>query len=319
MKGRKSLVLAAVLVFTVAALLFAGCSFSGGGSKTSKETAEKVTYPLTLKDASGREVKIEKEPARIVSLTPSNTEIIFALGLGDKLVGVTKWDKYPPEVKNKKVVGDLNPSAEKVMELNPDLVVASPSLNKNAVEALRQAGVTVLTVEANTMADVNDSIMLIAKATNRVEEGKKLIAKIDAKIKEITEKVAKVKKEERPRVFIEVGSEPLFTAGKNTYLHDLVEKAGGINVAADVNSWAQYSEEKVVEKNPDVIIATEGYYIPDLKEKIKARPGWQNIKAVKENRIVTDIDPDLINHPGPRVAEALEAVAKALYPQLFQK
>lgn len=289
-----------------------------GGCHKDKNTrvAGSFSYPLTVKDDSGYVLKVTKVPERIVSLTPSNTEILFALGLGDRLVGVTTYCDYPLEAKKKPKVGSLKANVEQVVALKPDLVVAKWTLNKDAVVALRKLDIPVLCVEPESVDSVYKAIRIIARITGTKETGEEIIQKIEAKLSMVEEKLRSLDPGKRLNVFIEVGADPLFTAGKGTYVDELVTLAGGVNVAADVKGYQMYSSESVVEKNPDVILAADSYYV-NVKDAIKKRPGWEQIRAVQGNRVIDYLDSNLINRCGPRVAEAVEAIACALYPELF--
>ncbi|KUK32589.1 MAG: Vitamin B12 ABC transport system substrate-binding protein BtuF [Thermoanaerobacterales bacterium 50_218] len=306
-----------IFAISVAFFLILGLFFTVSGCFQGETPETPSGKQLTVRDDSGNLLVISKEPQRIVSLTPSNTEILFALGLEDRLVGVTTYCDYPPEAKQKPKVGDLNPSVEKIVELDPDLVVAKKTLNADTIAALRKLGIPVLCVEPESIEGVFRAIRLIARVTGTEKTGEALIREIRKQLDFVKEKLATLAPEERVKVFIEVGNEPLYTAGKNTYVDELVTLAGGINVAADVEGYQMYSSESVVEKNPDVILALDSYYV-DVQSDISKRPGWEKIKAVQEGRIICPKDPDLLNRPGPRAGQAVEEVARSLYPGLFQ-
>lgn len=296
-----------------AALLFDGC----GNRQGNGESRPVSTSSVAIKDDSGVEVTIKGIPRRIVSLTPSNTEILFALGLGDRVVGVTTYCDYPPEARKKPKIGDLQTNVEKVVSLNPDLVVAKWTMNKDAVVKLRKLNIPVLCVEPESIDGVYHAIELIARATGTTEKGNKLIAEMKSEIEQVKEKIAGIPQSKRLKVFIEIGDDPLYTAGSQTFVDELVNLAGGINIAGDIKGYQMYNSETVVEKNPDAILAADSYYI-DVNKSIQKRPGWSNIKAVCEGRIITDIDPNLISRPGPRSAQAVRTIARALYPELFK-
>ncbi|MGB9791962.1 MAG: ABC transporter substrate-binding protein [Thermacetogeniaceae bacterium] len=310
-KMKRFLVLATAILFAAASLFFAGCG------KQEKGGSRESGSPVVIRDDSGAEVSIKGVPKRIVSLTPSNTEILFALGLGDRVVGVTTYCNYPPEAKKKPKIGDLQTNVEKVVSLNPDLVVAKWTMNKDAVVKLRKLNIPVLCVEPESIAGVYHAIELIAKATGTMEKGEKLIAEMKSEIQKVQEKVAAIPQSKRLKVFIEIGDDPLYTAGSDTFVHELVSLAGGVNIAADIKGYQMYNSETVVEKNPDVILAADSYYV-DVQKSIQKRPGWTSIEAVRKGRVITDIDPDLLSRPGPRSAEAVKAIAAALYPELFK-
>lgn len=302
-------------------LVVTGCSKKGSGGSPAGQAgsagAGKVGYPMELTDDLGATVTLEKEPKRLVSLSPSNTEILFALGLGDRVVGVTEWCDYPPEAKTKPKIGDLRGNLEKILAAQPDLVVASASLNRDMVERLRQMGIKVLAVEPQRIEQVYKAILLVGRATNSLDRAEALVAELKSRIEAVQKRLADVPQAKRARVFIEVDY-PLYTAGPGSYVDDLVRLAGGRNVVTDLRFYGPYSEEKVIDLDPEVILAVDYYYLPPEK-KIEKRPGWQAIKAVKEGRIITDADlADAVNRPGPRAAQAVEALARAFYPELFR-
>jgi len=272
-------------------------------------------FPVTLKDASGQSVTIKREPQRIVSLIPSTTEIAFALGLDKKIVGVSSLDNYPAEAAKKEKVGDLKINVEKVVSLKPDLVLANPINGQDTIGQLRKLGLTVLVVDGQSLKGVEDSILLVGKATGAVDKARQVVAKMEQEKNEVTKKVASIPADKRVKVWIELDP-TLFTAGSGTFMDELIRLAGGNNVAASQKGWPQVSAEQVVKWNPDVIIATYDTGGNKVASQIASRSGWAGINAVKQKRIVT-VNPDLVNRPGPRVTQGLKQIAQALYPQVF--
>lgn len=304
-----------VLNIFVISLLMLSILMISGCQKT-PAAKEKTPVQITVRDDSGTEVRLDQYPKRIVSLTPSNTEILFALGLGDQVVGVTTYCDYPEEVKQKAKIGDLQGNPEEIVAMKPDLVVAKWTLNEDVVSKLRKLEIPVLCVEPESVEGVYNSIKLIAQVTGTSDKGEEIIAGMKKKIEGAQQKVAGVPEGERVKVFIEVGNEPLFTAGKETFVDELLGLAGGINIAGDIKGYQMYSQETVVKNNPDYILAVDSYYI-DVKKEINKRAGWDQIKAVQDGRIITGLD-NIVNRPGPRSAQAVETIAQALYPDLYQ-
>jgi iron complex transport system substrate-binding protein len=309
MRYKKHYALLSFLLILSAALLFGGCRQQNSGNPE-KETEIAVT------DDSGVEVRLDKYPERIISLTPSNTEILFALGLGERVVGVTTYCDYPEEAKQKKRIGDLQGNVEEIVALKPDLIVAKSVLNDDVVSKLRKLDVPVLCVDPESIDGVYRAIELIAKLTGTSDNGDKIINGMKEKIAAVEKKVAGITQEKRLKVFVEVGYEPLYTAGDKTYVDELVSLAGGINIAKNIEGYQMYSLEDVVKSNPDVILAADNYYI-DIDKEIKKRAGWDAIEAVQKGNLISDFDTNLVNRPGPRSAEAVELIAEALYPDLF--
>jgi iron complex transport system substrate-binding protein len=298
-----------VLLLFVSLLLFSGCQ------QQNTDATDNQTTEITVTDDSGAELTLENNPERIVSLTPSNTEILFALGLGERVVGVTTYCDYPEEAKEKPKLGDLEGNVEEIVAMKADLVVAKVILNDNIVSKLRDLDIPVLCVDPESLDGVYRAIELISKVTGTESRGDELTSEMKEKIAAVEEKVASIPEAERLKVFIEVGNEPLFTAGAKTSVDEIVTLAGGINIAGDVEGYQMYSVESVVKNNPDVIMALDSYYV-DVETEIKKRSGWDTIKAVQEGNLITEPD-NLLNRPGPRSADAVETVAKELYPDLF--
>lgn len=317
MKRYASLMMAALLLVLLAACGSTSSTPSGEPKPAGEQSAQTPgQFPLTIKDHTGTDVKLTKKPERIVSIMPSTTEIAYAVGAGDNVVGVSNYDNYPADVKNKEKVGDLKVNTEKVVSLEPDLVLADTG-NGEAVDALRKAGLPVLVMEAKTFDQIYDAIELIGKATGNDTKASEVVKKMKADVADVKKKVETVDEAKRPNVWIEVDPS-LFTAGTGTFIHDMVTMAGGKNIAADLEGWKQLSEEKVLQRNPDVILNTYGYYDKESAEKIKKRPKWQQVKAIQNNRVFA-VDSDMVTRPGPRITEGLKEIAAQLHPELFGK
>jgi iron complex transport system substrate-binding protein len=309
------------LLLTIGGL--AGCGESKDQvqkEKNVEEKAEVKDFPVSIKDASDQVVKIEKKPEKIVSLIPSNTEIAFALGLGDEVVGVSDFDNYPEEVTKKEKIGGMEFNQEKVISLKPDLVLAHASTALNSQAALQQlkdVGIPVLVVnDAQNFEQVYDSIKMIGKATGESENAEKLIADMKKRLAELKTKAAEIK--EKKKVLIEVSPEPeIYTTGKNTFMNEMLSWINAENIAADQEGWIKMDQEAMIQKNPDVIITTYGYYVENPAEKVLSRKGWENVKAIK-NKQVIDINSDRVTRSGPRIVEGVEDLAKAVYPQTFK-
>ncbi|MCS7139429.1 MAG: cobalamin-binding protein [Candidatus Nezhaarchaeota archaeon] len=283
-------------------------------------------FPITLTDRSGKIVVIASEPRRIVSLSPAITEILFALGLGDRVVGVTAYCNYPLDVEEMKkgkrlsvIGGYWDPNLEAIVALNPDLVIGDslvPS-HLDVAERLRTLNITVLLTGSKLIEDVFYDINLIGKATGRFREAQELVAKLEARIKVVVQKVANLP---RAKVYYELWFSPLFSAGPGTFIDQLIFYAGGKNIFHDAKvPWPVVSDEDVIARNPDVIILPDTY-MSDYNvsiDSIKARPGWSVISAIKNNRVYF-IEEDIIVRPGPRLVEALEIIARYLHPEAFR-
>lgn len=272
------------------------------------------TYPLIVEDGFGEEWTFEKEPERIVSLSPSDTEILFALGLGEKVVGVSNFSDYPEEALEKEKVGDVEGlNLERIIELEPDLVINYGPADSDDMERLKESGIKVLGFEPETIDEVILTIAKIAETTNTNEKAGEVIKNIEDKRQEIA---GKVKEVEEKRVFYEIWHDPLMAAGPGSFMDELINEAGGINIASDAESgYANYDLESLVEKDPEVYLTSSD--LPEkTKESISERPGYEEITAIKEGNIYL-LDGNITSRPGPRIGEALELVAKAIYPEIF--
>ena len=237
------LMLIIILVFTMASC----------GKKDDKNTAiEKQEY-IEITDLKGRKVVLDKKPERIVSLSPTNTEIVFALGAGDRLVGVTNYCDYPEEAKNIEKIGDFeNPNIELIKKMNPDLVLAGGYLQEEIIKTLEGLGITVASTEAADVESIFDSLAMIGKLLKEEEKAEELINNIHKAIDDVKAKVAN---KEKPKVFYLVWKDPIFTTGRGTYINEIIQIAGGYNVASEMEGWAQYSFEELLKQNPDILIA----------------------------------------------------------------
>jgi len=301
----------ALIALTIIVLGLTACA--------SPPTAAPTTAPavfITVTDDAGRQVTLKGLPTRIVSLAPSNTEVLYALGLGDRVVGVTEYCDYPPEAKQKpKIGGFANIDLEKVIGLDPDLVLATNIHAGAVVSELQKRGVTVVVVEPKNVDDVLAEITFVGKITATSDAAAKLIAQMKTRIDAIAAKTATAKT--KPRVFYEI-DKSLYTPGPGSFLDDMIIKAGGVNIASDAQSaYPQLSLESFVLKDPEVIFLGD-HPFGETPDTVKARPGWANISAVKNGRIVPVVDVNIVSRPGPRLVEGLELIARALYPELFQ-
>lgn len=314
MKKITSLIM--IMVFAIAMVL-TGCSTKNTANTTADNTKKAVSttqYPLKVTDAFSRQITIDKEPERIVSVSPSITEIIYSLGKGSILVGRTDYDDYPAEVTKVNSIGNLtNPSVEKIIDLKPDAVFVSDITSKDTVKKLEDSNIKVIVYSGEQSFDgTYKNINSIAEVLNAKDKANTIVDGMKAKVKEVEDKVKDAKK---PSVYYVVGygQGGDFTSGKGTFIGQMIELAGGTNAANDVEGW-KYSVEKLVSKNPDIMICSKDF---DTKKGIEATAGYKDLKAVKENKLL-EIDENLINRQGPRLADGLEAMAKLIHPELFK-
>jgi iron complex transport system substrate-binding protein len=281
---------------------------------TPTPSTEAASYPITITDDVGRQVTVARKPERIISLAPSNTEILFALGLGDRVVGVTKYADYPEEAKSKPKIGGFSTvNLELVVAATPDLILATGLHAKKVVPELESKGLTVVVLNPSTMDDVLENISLVGRLTGQVWEADALRTRMEAKIKEVEARLAKAKTS--PRVFWEASRE-FYTAGPTSYIGDIIARAGGTNIATDTRTqWPRLSQEAIIASDPEVILLAD-HEAGVTPQEVAQRPGWQNITAVKKGRIVS-MDSNLISRAGPRVVQGFEEVARAIHPEVF--
>ncbi|MGY0372029.1 ABC transporter substrate-binding protein [Clostridium sp. JNZ J1-5] len=302
------------LMIMILAISFGGCSPQNKTSGNASEKKESAVYPMKIVDSYNREVTIEKEPQKIVSIAPNITETIFALGKGNKLVGRTDFCDYPAEVKDIQSIGTLkDPNIEKIVELKPDLVIASTHFKKDVLRKLEGLGIKVVVLYGQESFDgVYDTIKKVGQVTNANNEAEKIVTDMKKKVENV---VSKVKDKNKPKVYYVVGYGKTgdFTAGKGTFINSMIEMAGGDNVAKDTEGW-KYSLEKLIEKNPEIIVCSKSF---DTKKGIESTNGYKDLKAVKEGKLI-EIDNNLLDRQGPRLALGLEELAKVLHPDIFK-
>jgi iron complex transport system substrate-binding protein len=276
-----------------------------------------VSAPLcmTFKDALEREVTLRGEPHRIVTLAPSITEILYFLGLEDRVVGVTQFSYYPPEAKLKPKVGsyiDLN--VEKIISLSPDLVIGTADGNQpGIVDLLEQAGIPVFIVNPRNIRQTIDTVAIVGRLCGVLKKASALSMQLSQRVDHIIERT---KSERRPLVFLQINLRPIMTINKDTFLHDLIQLAGGRNMTENEPiTYPRISLEEVIRKKPEVIIISSmergGRFEAARVEWLK----WTSIPAVKEGRVHL-IDSDLIDRPSPRIIEGLEAMARFIHPEV---
>jgi iron complex transport system substrate-binding protein len=291
--------------------MLAGCIFQ----KTPEApVVESPDQPVVVYDDMDRAITIPKLPTRIVSLAPANTELIFALGLGDKVVGVTEYCNYPEEAAGKEKIGDFfSPSVEKIVSLNPDLVLAA-SLHKTVVEQLDELKIPTLVLDALSIADVFGNLDMLGKATNTAVQADEVKSYMQSILDEVTRKVASIPGEAKPLVYYEIWGDPITTSGPDTFVHELIALGGGLNMAADASEkYPVYSLEELLAKKPAIMFYGHG---AESIEQVLARPDWGSIPAIQENRVYL-VNDDIMFRPAPRLVEGLLAMAKLLHPELW--
>jgi len=326
-----------ILIATVsAAIILAAAAFaiwwtppSSTNHATEEGTiAEEQPTHVTVVDDLGREILIEEPPNRIVSMAPSLTEILFALGVGDKIVGVTEACNYPPEAqeieKIHEAFGDYN--VEKIVELDPDLVVMDRFLDLGVspgswLSKLEEVGLVVVVVYPKTFDDVFSNIELIGQATWAQENATNLVNTLELRVQAVMDKVENVSEDEKPRVFSTNyydGKDDPWTSGYGTFADDVIRIAGGINVVGIKSGFFQMSLEALVWSDPEIIIVLEDdKYLTYTYDYLTRDDRLQDMTAMR-NDAVYEIDASLLSRAGPRLVDGLEETAKILHPELFQ-
>jgi len=283
-------------------------------------TEEVPTFPIEVTDQLGRVVRLEEIPERIVSLAPSNTEILFALGLGEKVIGVTEFCDYPAAAKEIDIIGGFNIiDIEKIVAIEPDLILATEIHQAEVLPALERLGLTVVTLDPRSLDEVLESITLVGEITGKQEEASRLVTEMSNRIRAITDKTVSLLDEQRPRVFYVMWHDPLMTVGTDTRIHELIEKAGGVNIIQDTEGYPMISLEVLIEANPQVIITGsgmgEGADLPFQFASTESR--LKDVDARVNNRVY-EINTDLVGRPTPRMIDGLEQLAEFIHPEIFK-
>ncbi len=305
--SKRSLI-AVLAACILAVLLASGC---GGAEKKAEEQR-----PTVFTDDLGREVSLEEAPSRIVSISPACTEILFGLGLGDKVVGVTEYCDYPEEALEKEKIGTFTtPNLEAIVALKPDLVLAAGGVQAEMLDRIEELGLTVYAVNPTTFDETLATILEVGEITGAVEKAEEIVTDMNQRAAEVARRVNEMEKEgkKRPRAFFEIYYENnVWTAGKGSIISDLIRQAGGENVG-DMQSgdYYEFSVEELLSQNPQVYLVGSGS-MSDPGD-IASRPGWDRMEAVRDGRVYV-IEENLLYRTGPRLIDGLEAIHAALYP-----
>ncbi len=289
-----------------------GGAAANGADEEPTAAAEDTVYPLSVTDASGTAIVIEAQPARVVSLAPNETEILYAIGASDQVVGLDDNSNYPAEVSEKPRVGGMDVNIEAVAGLNPDLVIANAGMTDAATEALRALGVVVYVSKPTTLDETIAHIEQVGTLMNKQAEAKAVADKMRADKQAVLDKV---KDAEAKRVYLEFSAG--WSVGKGEFLDEIVTLAGGVNVAGDQQGWFAIDPESILTSNPQVIIYPDYAGDSSIPDGIAGRPGWDQIDAVKNNRVIAVTNDPLVR-VGPRLTDGLLEVAKAIHPELFE-
>lgn len=275
---------------------------------------------VSFTDARGQTLRLPGKAARVVSLSPALTEILYAAGGGGSAVGVTSYCNFPPEADALPEIGGYSPNAisiEAIVALRPDLVIGELSAHGRLAEQLAAAGLRFAAFDLRDFDAIYAAMLQLGTVAGDGSIALKGVNAIKARLAAVGAKVGGIPAPSRPLVFWEVWDEPLMTAGPKTFIGQVLAAAGARHAFADVEQdWPVISFEDIVVRKPDLIMASDTHGVALSPEKLAARPGWASLTAVKERRIVL-LNGDIVSRPGPRFIEAVELAAKALYPDRF--
>ncbi|MGM0601822.1 MAG: ABC transporter substrate-binding protein [Bacillota bacterium] len=279
-------------------------------------------FPVKYEDDLGHKIELKKEPERIISLAPSITELIYFLGLEDKLVGVTTYANYPPEAAEKEKIGSVTEvNIEKIVTLEPDLIIAD-SINKSeTLKRLNDLGMKAVGFNPLDIKETIEMIKIVGRLTGSAEKADEIAEKMDSRLERIESLIAgELKKGKRPDVFYEIWSDPLYTAGDNTFINNVIEIAGGNNIGKKAEgAWPRFGIESLIMADPDVYISSPHSAAGGITvENILNRPLFSELTAVKKKRVYL-IDQDKISRPSPRIIDGLKEIAAAIFPELKEE
>ena len=306
MKWPKVFGILATMILLISTI--AGCVVTPAGNSNGN---------MTIKDDLGRKVEITGTPAKIISLAPSVTEILYHLGLGDKVVAVDNNTNYPPEAAKKPMVSGFKYlGIEVIMSLKPDIIFAA-DINKNDIPTLEQYNLKVFVLAPKNISGIFNDFKLVGKIMGIEEKANADVAVLEGRVKAVTEKTL-AQGTGKPRVYLELDAYMgYYTYGPNSFGDELIIKSGGENIAHGTSSqYPSLGAEYIIAADPQMIIYQTGPWTMTTPDGIKTRTGWDNITAVRNNALY-GVDGDLVSRPGPRIVDALEAIAKDVHPELF--
>ncbi|GAB4245470.1 MAG: ABC transporter substrate-binding protein [Thermoleophilia bacterium] len=310
-----SVTLFLLLAAATLVLIPMGC----GGSEPDEEIPAEETeaadsasdYPVTVTDATGADIVIPARPERIVSTAPANTEILFAVGAGGRIVGVTSLDDYPPEVERIEKIGDFQPNVEKILSLEPDLVLGYAG-NEEVLQPVSGEGIPVVIMNPRSVEEIFSSIEMVGRITGRSDAAEEVVLSLRAEMEGIAN--AAEEAGSTPRVFYALDN-TLWTAGPNSFVDALLNMVSAENIAAaGPSDYFQYTPEELIAADPDIVLLPKSVYTST--DEFTEDPRLSGLRAVAEGnvRLVDDV---IITRPGPRIAEGLRVLAEAVHPDVF--
>ena len=330
MKIKISWLVVLCLVLAMISGLFTACTDSAEEDIAVEEEEEEVVelFPVTITDQEDREVKVDKAPEKIISLTPSSTEILFALGLDDNIVAVTQYCNYPAEALDKAKIGgfsetDIDVSIEQIVAIEPDLIVATETHLTQVVPQLEQfapdATIVVLLTQTESFDVVFDAINLLGQCTGTEDKAVQLVDNMKNRIKAITDKTDNLLGSEKPGVLYIVWHEPIFAIGGGTLGNTLIEAAGGVNIFQELTGAPIIDLETIIIRNPDIIFGSAAVGAgADLPYQFALSEERLDTVNARINNQVYGVNDDLTGRPGPRIVEGLELLAGYIHPEIFE-
>ena len=275
-----------------------------------------TSFERTVTDDSGATVTIHGEPQRIVSLAPANTEILFALGLGDRIVGVTDYCDYPPEAKTKPSIGGYSTvSVENVIAQKPDLIVASYGNGAELVDQLKKLNMTVVSLNPENVSGILNDITLVGTATGADDNATALVTSLNSRIQNTEQNVSAATT--RPKVAHIIWNDPIYVSGNGTFQDELIRMAGGTNAFADKQGWTNVGIEDFIAADPDILIVNSGTGMGGSENSVaqyfENETRFANVAAIRNHRVYV-IDSDVVDRAGPRIVDALEIFAQDIHP-----
>ncbi len=311
---------AVILLMIVAAT--AACRAPVGGEEAGGNDPEPEITVITLTDDLSRQVTLEQPAARVVSLAPSNTEILFAVDAGSLVIGRTEFCNYPEDAGDLSTVGGFaadSISVEFIVGLKPDLVLSAGSIHYPVIEALQDMDIPVFAIDPDDFEGIYASIEAVGRLVGRTDEARVLVEDMRRRAKEVSNVVDQIPAGDRVSVYWEIWHEPLMAAGPASFIGQLLDKAGGSNIFSDITDqqFPQVSSEEILRRDPLAILGPEHHGSQLTVDALAARPGWDKLSAVQDSRVYL-VDGDTVSRAGPRIVDGLEQVARALYPDLFR-
>ena len=272
----------------------------------------------SITDQVGRTLVVPENPTRVIALAPSITEIIYDLGQEKRLAGVTQYSTYPSEAESLPRVGSyVRLDIEKIVALKPDLCLATKDGNpKHIIDKIVNLGIPVYVVNPRNLQQIMDTITRLGSLLHAEQAAADLVADMEKRIKRVETQVKKVR--HKPRVFFQIDAEPLFSAGTNTFIHELIELAGGINTAAGEVPYPRYSWEDIIVLQPELVLISSMAGGLEPEYLVKSWKQWSLLAAVKNEKIFV-VDAELFDRPTPRLVDGLEVIAAIIHPELFIK